>query len=94
MTNVMISFKDIVENSAELKRFFNMLADLIEKIEKIADKDCWHDEIFNDDKDVLVVDYADSNVDDAYWGGVDSGEVLLARELLTLLIGKTVAAKE
>jgi hypothetical protein len=52
----------------------------IDELKKLASKKCWQD-----DKDFLVYDYCGGNVDDAYWGGYDSGQILLARELLKQL---------
>lgn len=94
MTEISIKFIDLVENSEELKEFFTTIDNAVIKIEEIANKECWHDELFKADSDNVVYDYSGSNVDDAYYGGMDSGEILFARELLTLLTGKTVAAKE
>lgn len=48
-----------------------------EKLEKLAAKKCWCD-----DEEFMVDDYAAGNIDDAYCGGADDGEVLLARALL------------
>jgi hypothetical protein len=50
---------------------------LKEKLIKLSEKKCWCD-----DKDFMVYDYAAGNIDDAYYGGSDDGEVLLAREIL------------
>lgn len=46
-------------------------------LEKIASLPAW-----NDDDDFMVDDRAGGNVDDAYNGGQNDGEILLARQLL------------
>jgi hypothetical protein len=46
-------------------------------LEKIAKKESWQDSI-----DFNVYDFSGGNYDDAYYGGCDTGEILLARELL------------
>ena len=50
---------------------------------KLAERECWCD-----DNDFMIDDYAGGNVDDAYYGGSNDGETLLARELLVLLFGE------
>ena len=47
------------------------------KLATLAKRECW-----SDDEDLVVFDYAGSNVDDAYEGGLRAGRTLLARELL------------
>ncbi len=47
------------------------------KLEKLAGRQCWCD-----DGGFMVDDYAGGNIDDAYYGGVDDGQAVLARELL------------
>lgn len=49
------------------------------KLEQLATCRCWFDE---DGYYTSVDDYAGGNLDDAYEGGVFTGEVMLARELL------------
>lgn len=44
---------------------------------KLAARKCW-----SDDDDFQADDYAGGNFDDAYAGGVDDGEVGLARVIL------------
>jgi hypothetical protein len=60
------------------------MEDVRKFLEGIASRLCWED----DDPDFAVDDYSGSNVDDAYYGGVNSGEVQLARNLLSMLEGK------
>ena len=48
-------------------------------LENIAARECWEDA---EDIQYGVGDYAGGNIDDAYMGGMESGEVLLARMLL------------
>lgn len=48
-----------------------------EKLERLADLQCWED-----DEDFAVEDYAGANLDDAYVGGRRSGQIMLAREIL------------
>lgn len=60
------------------RRFVMDAEKLKEYLEKIVSGGCWPY-----DGDMFVVDdYADGNVDDAYWGGCRSGEVQLAKYLL------------
>jgi hypothetical protein len=54
---------------------------MIDKLKNLAKCDCFYD----DDGEPLVVDYVGSNVDDAFDLGERSGEVMLAREVLTAL---------
>lgn len=58
-----------------------MTEQLIEKLKKLAEKSCWADKIDGDKYN--IDDYAGGNVDDAYFGGYNSGEILLARDILT-----------
>lgn len=51
--------------------------ELIATLKKIAVRKCWCD-----DPEFLVADYAAGNIDDAYYGGADDGESLLARFIL------------
>lgn len=55
---------------------------LFERLTKLASRSVWDDGI--DDGDI-VDDYAGGNVDDAYDGGRESGETLLARSILNEL---------
>lgn len=48
-------------------------------LEAIAARECW-----SDDEDFSVYDNSGGNYDDAYSGGCEVGEVLLARQLLKL----------
>jgi hypothetical protein len=48
-------------------------------LEKIAKRKAW-----SDDEEFMVDDYAGGNIDDAYYGGTNDGEVLLSRALLKL----------
>lgn len=38
--------------------------------------------LLHDNEDFCVFDFSGSNVDDAYWAGVNAGETELARRLL------------
>ncbi len=53
------------------------------RLEKLAKRKCWCD-----DEDSIIDDYANGNIDDAYGGGVDDGEAILAREILAMDIWK------
>jgi hypothetical protein len=53
---------------------------IIEKLKLLAEKRCW-----SDDENFMVDDYAGGNEDDAYYGGVDTGEIWLAREILNMM---------
>lgn len=55
---------------------------LVAHLEHVAKKSCLADRL---DDDNLVVDYAGTNVDDAFEAGMMSGEVLQARKLLNML---------
>ena len=54
--------------------------ELIEKIRDLSKQKCWDDYLL--DGDDCVVDFAGSNVDDAYDGGFRSGEIMLARKIV------------
>ena len=54
-----------------------MTTKLRAKLVDLAKKKCWCD-----DEDFMVDDYAGGNIDDAYSGGIEDGEILLARKLL------------
>lgn len=60
------------------------LAKILAIVEALAKEEVWADGL-DTEGDVIVDDYAGGNVDDAYQGGVNSGEVLLARRLLEIL---------
>lgn len=53
-----------------------IIADLI----NLASGSCWYDE-----EDFAVDDYCGGNFDDAFEGGLTSGKVTLARDILTRL---------
>lgn len=53
------------------------LEELKERMEKLASRECWQN-----DPEFMPHEYAGGNIDDAYNGGVDDGETLLARHLL------------
>jgi hypothetical protein len=53
---------------------------LVAELKSIADKKAWCD-----DEDFMVNDYAGGNIDDAYSGGYDDGEIIMARHILTQL---------
>jgi hypothetical protein len=56
------------------------LDELIAEVEKKAEGDAWCD-----DEEFMPDDYAGGNIDDAYNGGVNDGEIIAAREFLELL---------
>lgn len=60
----------------------SLIGDLIAMIEKEAKKKCWEDSI---DDGFIIDDFAGGNIDDAYDGGVESGRVEFARELLAFI---------
>lgn len=55
---------------------------LLNRLKSLAADECWGDELFADDTDTYVDDYAGGNVDDAFSGGERTGEVMLARDIL------------
>lgn len=57
---------------------------LIPHLEKLAKKNCWGDRM-EKDEGVYIDDFAGGNVDDAYQGGVDTGETWLARDILPFI---------
>ena len=59
----------------------DILNDLIEKLKLMANKKALYDK-----EDFMVDDYAGNNVDDAYWLGVDDGEIYHARRMLRYLV--------
>lgn len=54
----------------------------MEELKAYLEKIAANELISENNDDFCLVDYVGSNVDDAYYMGVDSGEVLMARELL------------
>ena len=58
---------------------------IIEKLEKLAVKECWLDDMKKEKYSSGVNDYAGGNIDDAFTGGINCGEIILAREILELL---------
>ena len=52
----------------------------IDKLKVIAREEAW-----DDNEDFSIDDYAGGNQDDAFYGGQRSGEINLAREVLTML---------
>jgi hypothetical protein len=44
-------------------------------------------EAWSDDEEFIAGDYAGGNFDDAYFGGTEDGETLLARHLLETFFG-------
>lgn len=66
------------ENSAE-----KLLSTLVAKIKQKAYEECWPD-----DPEFMVYDYCGGNMDDAYEGGKETGEVLFARQLLEIIKGE------
>lgn len=66
---------------------------MVEKLKKMAETRVWADSL-NNEQDVIVDDYAGGNIDDAYYGGYDSGETQLARiVLMSLGIAFTIKAE-
>lgn len=59
--------------------------DLKEYLQKIASKRSWMDKML--EKNLIIDDFAGGNIDDAYYGGVDDGEIGLAREILEKFYG-------
>lgn len=55
-----------------------MTNELLEKLKKAAKRQCWCD----DPEWEGANDYAGGNIDDAYSGGREDGESLLARKVL------------
>lgn len=53
------------------------MKELIEKLTKLGNKIAW-----DDDPEFVPDDYAGGNIDDAFYGGKDAGEIDLAREIL------------
>jgi hypothetical protein len=60
-----------------------MNEEFIERLKKLAAMESWADEIYSDSS--VVDDFAAGNVDDAFWGGHRSGEIQLARDVLSAL---------
>lgn len=54
-----------------------MDAALIEKLKKLAGRDCWDER-----DDFNPCDLSGGNYDDAYYGGVEDGKADIAREVL------------
>lgn len=52
-------------------------------IKETAARECWPD-----DPEFMVYDYCGGNMDDAYEGGRDTGEVMFARRLQKLIGGE------
>lgn len=50
---------------------------MLEKLEKLASRDCW-----NSDPEFNPCDFSGGNYDDAYSGGYDDGMADLAKEVL------------
>ena len=61
-----------------------MNEEFIQRLKELAASDAWADEL-GDGSDVIIDDFAGGNVDDAFWGGYESGEIQLAREILSEL---------
>lgn len=62
-----------------------MNEEFITKLKKLAASDAWVDELDEEGSDVTIDDFAGGNVDDAFWGGHRSGEIQLARDVLSEL---------
>ena len=54
--------------------------DVIIKLKTLARTDCFYD---NEDEYQIIYELCGGNVDDAFQHGVEAGEILLAREVLT-----------
>ena len=50
------------------------------ELKKYADDEAWCDGL-----NFEIIDYADSNIDDAYYGGLRDGEILMARRILKMI---------
>lgn len=61
-----------------------MTEQLIERLKSLAKRKCWSDKL-NTSNDCIINDLAGGNIDDAYDGGYNSGEIGLAREVLRSL---------
>ncbi len=57
-----------------------MTTEFIERLKRLARSECFYD---NEDVDQNIYEIGGGNIDDAFDLGVDTGEVLLAREVLT-----------
>ncbi len=57
-----------------------MTTEFIERLKRLARSECFYD---NDDIDQNIYEVCGGNVDDAFQHGVEAGEILLAREVLT-----------
>lgn len=55
----------------------NISEEFVEELKKLAARDCWCD-----GDDFSPCAYSGGNYDDAYYGGSDDGETLLARAVL------------
>ena len=59
---------------------------LVRKLETIAESKSWSDQAEEDgDEYVDVGGFAGGNIDDAWQGGYDEGQIDLARELLQMI---------
>ncbi len=56
---------------------YNISEEFVVKLKRLAERECWCD-----DKGFCSSDYCGGNFDDAYYGGSDDGEALLARAML------------
>ncbi len=52
----------------------------LDHIQEVSKRDCWPD-----DPKFMIYDYCGGNIDDAYEGGKETGEILFARYLLALI---------
>lgn len=55
----------------------------IERLKALAKRKCWADKLDGDS--CLIDDFAGGNVDDAYYGGRESGEIIMARDVLNAM---------
>lgn len=56
---------------------YNISEEFVARLKKIAKRECW-----SDDPNFSPADYCGGNFDDAYYGGAEDGEALLAQEIL------------
>jgi hypothetical protein len=60
-----------------------MNEEFINRLKELASSDSWADEIYSESS--TVDNFAGGNVDDAFWGGHESGQIELARDVLSAL---------
>ena len=60
-----------------------MNEEFINRLKELASSDSWTDEIFSES--ITLDNFACGNVDDAFRGGHESGQIELARDVLSAL---------